>query len=111
VNTSPYTETGILATVGVVNYTKAATIDLGSCGIASGTKYEVYHIADLLWSGDGKFIGVPTVSGTMHSGGTIKVPGMPSKVFQTPVGTGKFAPANAQGSMPGEIAAYVIIRA
>ncbi len=65
VNTSPFTETGILATVGVVNYTKAATIDLGNCGIANGTKYEVYHIADLLWSAEGKFIGVPTASGTM----------------------------------------------
>jgi len=111
VNTSPHTDTGILATVGVINYTKAATIDLGDCGLPNGTKYAVYHIADLLWSADGRFIGVPTASGTMAAGGTIKVPGLPSKTLQTPVGTGRFAPANPQSPMPGEVAAYVIVRA
>ena len=110
VNTSPYTDTGVLATVGVVNYTKAATIDLGDCGIPPGTAYAVYHIADLLWSADGKFIGTPTTTGTMTAGGTITVPGLPAKRLQTPVGTGRFAPANPQGALPGEIAAYVIVR-
>jgi hypothetical protein len=110
VNTSPYGETGILATVGVVNYTKSATIQLGDCGIAPGTLYAVYHIADLLWSADGKFVGMPTASGTMTAGGTITVPGLPDKTLQTPVGVGKFAPANPQAAMPGEIAAYVIVR-
>ena len=111
VNTSPYTDTGILATVGVVNYTRASSIDLGDCGIPAGTAYAVYHIADLLWSTDGQFLGVPTVSGTMTAGGKVTVPGLPSKTLQTPVGTGKFAPANPQAPMPGEIAAYVIVKA
>jgi len=110
VNASPYRETGILATVGVVNYTKAATIDLGDCGIPRGTPYAVYHIADLLWDADGKFTGTPTTRGTMTAGGTITVPGLPEKRLQTPVGTGRFAPPNAQDMLPGEIAAYVIVR-
>lgn len=111
VNASPYTETGILATVGVVNYTKAAAIELGDCGIRPGTRYAVYHIADLVWSPDGKFTGVPTATGRMTAGGTVTVPGLPNKTLQTPVGTGKFAPANPQSPLPGEIASYVIVRA
>jgi hypothetical protein len=110
VNTSPYTDSGILATVGVVNYTKAARIELGNCGIRPGTRYAVYHIADLLWNAEGKFLGVPAASGTMTAGGTISVPGLPNKTLQTPVGTGRFAPANKQSPLPGEIAAYVIVR-
>jgi hypothetical protein len=111
VNKSPYTDTGILATAAVVNYTKAATIDLGDCGVPAGTAYAAYHIADLTWSADGKFTGVPTASGTMSAGGSIKVPGLPNKTLQTPVGAGQFAPANPQSALPGEVAAYVIVRA
>jgi hypothetical protein len=70
----------------------------------------VYHIADLLWNAEGKFLGVPAASGTMTAGGTISVPGLPNKTLQTPVGTGRFAPANKQSPLPGEIAAYVIVR-
>ena len=110
VNTSPYTDTGILATVGVINYTKSATVDLGNCGLQNGTAYAVYHIADLLWDASGKFIGVPSASGTMTAGGTIKVPGLPNKTLQTPVGTGQFAPQAPQSALPGEVAAYVIVR-
>jgi len=111
VNASPYRETGILATVGVVNYTRAATIDLGNCGVPDGTAYAVYHIADLVWSADGKFLGAPIASGTMTARGTITVPGLPSKTLQTPVGAGKFAPPSPQAPMPGEIAAYVVVKA
>jgi hypothetical protein len=111
VNKSPYTDTGILATAAVVNYTKAATIDLGDCGVPAGTAYAAYHIADLTWSADGKFTGAPTTSGTMSAGGSIKVPGLPNKTLQTPVGAGQFAPANPQSALPGEVAAYVIVRA
>lgn len=110
VNASPYQETGILATVGVVNYTGAATIDLGNCGVANGTAYAVYHIADLVWQADGKFTGAPIASGTMIAGRAIVVPGLPAKTLQTPIGTGRFAAAQPQQPLPGEVAAYVIVK-